>query len=97
MSEDGRVTPPEVMRDITLSGVTPLAGKGALDTWRAWTGPRHRSGIAVVLKAAPRSACKPSSGGVYMSQHFSLLVFGKAADGPARVRTGLGKSDCPGS
>jgi len=32
-----------------------------------------------------------------MSQHLSLLGFGKAAGGQAKVRTGLGKSDRPGS
>ena len=32
-----------------------------------------------------------------MSQHLSFPVFGKAAGGQAKVRTGLGKSDRPGS
>ena len=31
-----------------------------------------------------------------MSQHLGLLVQGKAADGHARLQTGLGESDRPG-
>ncbi len=32
-----------------------------------------------------------------MSQHLSFLGYGKAEGGHAKVRTGLGKSDRPGS
>ena len=32
-----------------------------------------------------------------MCQHLSFIGFGKATGGKAKVRTGLGKSDCPGS
>jgi hypothetical protein len=32
-----------------------------------------------------------------MSQHFSFTFEGKAERGKATVRTGFGKSDCPGS
>jgi hypothetical protein len=32
-----------------------------------------------------------------MSQDLSFLDYGKAAGGYARVRTGFGKTDCPGS
>jgi hypothetical protein len=32
-----------------------------------------------------------------MSQHFSFTSEGKAVRGKATVRTGFGKTDCPGS
>ena len=32
-----------------------------------------------------------------MSRHLSFTGYGKAAGGQAKVRTGLGKSDCPRS
>ena len=32
-----------------------------------------------------------------MNQHLSFIDCGKAVGGNAKVRTGLGKSDCPGS
>ena len=32
-----------------------------------------------------------------MNQHLSFLAGGQAAEGQAKVRTGLGKSDRPGS
>jgi hypothetical protein len=35
MSEEGRVTPAEGMRDISLPKVIPEVGKGALGIWRA--------------------------------------------------------------
>ena len=40
---------------------------------------------------------KPLEEGVYMSQHLSLISDGKAARIKATVRTGFGKTDCPGS
>ena len=44
-----------------------------------------------------KSDDKPSTNGVYVSQHLSLLEDGQVSDLPAKVRTGLGKSDRPGS
>jgi len=35
--------------------------------------------------------------GAYVSQHLSFLVCGKAVGGQAKFRTGLGRSDRPGS
>gem|GEM_PF-6874350 len=32
-----------------------------------------------------------------MNQHLSFIDSGKAVGGKAKVRTGLGQSDCPGS
>ena len=34
MSDEGRVTPSDEMRDISPLEVTPRVGKGALGTWR---------------------------------------------------------------
>ena len=45
----------------------------------------------------PGPTCKPYMRGAYVSQHLSFLVYGKAVGGQAKVRTGLGKSDRPGS
>jgi hypothetical protein len=35
MSYEGRVTPSEVMQDVTPVEVTPCPGEAALDKWRA--------------------------------------------------------------
>jgi hypothetical protein len=35
--------------------------------------------------------------GVYVCQHLSIAVVGKTHRGHAKVRTGLGKTRCPGS
>jgi hypothetical protein len=40
---------------------------------------------------------KPLEDGVYMGQHLSFTSEGKAVRVRATVRTGFGKSDCPGS
>jgi hypothetical protein len=40
---------------------------------------------------------KPLKEGVDMGQHLSLTSGGKAVRGKATVRTGFGKTDCPGS
>ncbi|MFH1627250.1 MAG: hypothetical protein ABIE47_00820 [Pseudomonadota bacterium] len=40
---------------------------------------------------------KPLEVGVYMGRHLSFISHGKAARVQATVRTGLGKSDRPGS
>jgi len=40
---------------------------------------------------------KPLEGGVDMSQHLSYTSEGKAVRVNATVRTGFGKTDCPGS
>jgi hypothetical protein len=39
---------------------------------------------------------KPLEEGVDMDQHLSLASDGKAMRGKATVRTGFGKTDCPG-
>ena len=81
MSDEGRVTPSDEMLDISLPEVTPEAGKGALGTWpfRDWS--RLRAGTTKSLNKGTSLARKPSTGGVYMRQHLSLLAFGKAAGG----------------
>ena len=40
---------------------------------------------------------KPLEDGVYMAQHLNFTSNGKAVRVDATVRTGFGKSDCPGS
>ena len=40
---------------------------------------------------------KPLEGGVYMGQHLNFTSDGKAVRVNATVRTGFGKTDCPGS
>jgi hypothetical protein len=89
--------PSDEVRDAPSCEVTPGTSKGALGTWRVLTDPGRRAGINRVIKDGPSPACKLVSGGVYASQHLSFLGGGKAAGGDARVRTGLGKSDRPGS
>ena len=89
--------PSDGVRDAPPYEATPRAGKGALGTWRALDGPGLWAGINRVIKDGPSPACKRVSGGVYGSQPLSFLGARKAAGGHARVRTGLGKSDRPGS
>ena len=48
-------------------------------------------------EARTKSGDKPHSSGVYVSLHLSLLAHRQAADLQAKVRTGLGKTDRPGS
>jgi hypothetical protein len=40
---------------------------------------------------------KPGRAGVHVDQHLSLALIGKALGGKAQVRTGIGKTDLPGS
>lgn len=62
-----------------------------VDWERAWTQSQANS-------ASPRVTGKLDIGGVDMSQHLSIPMFGKAVvRTSAKVRTGFGKSDYPGS
>ena len=45
MSDEGGVMPSDVVLDITPQEVAPVAGKGALGTWRALAGPGRRAGV----------------------------------------------------
>jgi len=83
------------MLDISPPEVTPEAGEGALGG--SGTGPDTALGQPGPLNTGTRLARKPTIGGEYMSQHLNLTMLGKAAGGQAKVRTGLGKSDRPGS
>ncbi len=89
--------PSDGVRDAATYEVTPGTSKGALGTWQALGQSRTPSRRSWTMKEGPRPACKPQSRGVYVCQHFSFLGSGKAAGGHARVRTGLGKTDRPGS
>ena len=72
--------PSDVMPDVTPHRVTPVAGKGALGTWRARARPRTLCrGRSAIYE--PRPVRKPPSRGVHMCQHSSLLGAGKAAGG----------------
>jgi len=44
MSDEGRVTPADMMPEIMLHEVTLSAGKGALGTWRVLASPGQRAG-----------------------------------------------------
>jgi hypothetical protein len=94
-SDDGGVTLAEVMGDITLGQVTPGPGKGALDTWRSRIGVGHRAGRT----NGTGRGCKPVGSGVDASQRLSFLPTGKAPQVycHAKIRTGLGRPDRPGS
>ncbi len=89
--------PSDGVQDAASYGVTPGASKGALGTWRALGQSRTPSRSSWTIKVGPSPACKPLPGGVYVCQHLSFLGSGKAAGGHASVRTGLGKTDRPGS
>ena len=77
--------------------ITPPSGKGALGTWRVLDSLGHRARVNYSIKDGPILTGKPTEGGVYMGQHLSFTSSGKAVRVHATVRTGLGKSDRPGS
>jgi hypothetical protein len=77
--------------------VTPASGKGALGTWRTLAGLGHSARKNQAIKDRSRLTGKPLEVGVYMGQHLSFTSNGKAVRVKATVRTGLGKSDRPGS
>jgi hypothetical protein len=98
MSEEGGVTPSDVKRGVTPDWVTPMKGKGTLGTWRFRKAGR-------LLDAEPeqgrpgtrrghrgteigRGVCDP----VLKPQQFWEALWRKA-----KVRTGFGKTDRPGS
>jgi len=89
--------PSEVVLDTTLGEITPRPGKAPLDTWRSLARPGLSAGVAEPLNRGLVPQCKPWLRGVDTCQRLSLLTLGKAVGGQARVRTGLGKSDRPGS
>ena len=97
MSDERGVVPSDVVQDATAQEVTPFVRKGALGTWRALASSGHRAGITVAIKDGPSPKCKPYMRGAYVSRHLSFLLYGKAVGGQAKVRTGFGKSDRPGS
>jgi hypothetical protein len=76
-SDDGGVTPAEVMGDITLVRVTPGRGKGALDIWRFSTSAGHWAG----RRSGTDLEDKPANRGVYASQRLSLRSSGKVSLG----------------
>ena len=77
--------------------ITPPSGKGALGTWRTLVSAGRRARLNYTIKFGSMLTGKPKEGGVDMGQHLSLTSFGKAVRVKATVRTGLGKSDRPGS
>jgi hypothetical protein len=89
--------PADEAPDASPRWVALSVGKGTLGTWRFWDQPEHSVGVAGTLKLGTSSECKPFTCGGNMSQHLSLHESGKASEGKAKVRTGLGKSDRPGS
>jgi hypothetical protein len=94
--------PSEVSREDTQARVAPEPGKGALGTRRPWivTAPRHRAGYMPYSLTHGKSRNKPEHAGVYAGQCLSLASPGKAPAwkcARAEARTGLGKSDRPGS
>ena len=82
---------------VVPAAVTPKLGKGALGTWRSRGGAWTQCQEKPTPEAGTSPIGKPTVAGVYVGQHLSLAAVGKAAGGKAKVRTGLGKSDRPGS
>ena len=75
----------------------PQSGKGALGTWRALDRSGHRARDNDSIKDGPSLTGKPLEEGADMGQHLSFTSDGKAVRVKATVRTGFGRSDCPGS
>ena len=96
MSEEGGVTLSEGGRNSLTTEVTPALCKGTLGTWRFQVAPGHRAGNSVTSKLGrdheqteiERGVCGPA------------LQLHRSREGSwrkAKVRTGFGKSDRPGS
>ena len=96
MSDEGGVMPSEVVLDTILGEITDQA-KHLWTPGGPWLVPDTVAGITESLKTGLVPQCKPWLRGVDTGQRLSLLNHGKAVGGQARVRTGLGKSDRPGS
>jgi hypothetical protein len=78
MSDEGGVIPSDVVREITLQEVTPVAGKGALGTWQTLTAPGLWAGINCVIKYGPRSLSENSLLIKYFpSKNWLKQVYGK--------------------
>ena len=75
----------------------PQSGKGTLGTWQALDRPGHRARDNDSIKDGSSLTSKPLEEGVYMGQHLSFTSEGKAVRVKAMVRTGFGRTDCPGS
>jgi len=97
MSDDEGVTPFQEARDAFIAAVTPPRCKGALGTWRSQGGARTQSRDRADSRSGDELLSKPATGGVYAGQDLSHAASGKAQQGKAKVRTGPGKSRCPGS
>ena len=95
--------PSDKMHDILPSAAIPGMGKGALDTRRFRCGNPHPDTELEQCEVVPRDedVSKPCTLKADSCQRLSLSVFGKAGVWKmacrAEVRTGLGKSDRPGS
>jgi hypothetical protein len=93
------LTPPEAAQDAAPDSVTPGPGEGALGAWRPL--PRDasglRAGLCAVRYVEASLWANRERAGVYASQRLSHSARGQAQRGQARVRTGLGKPDRPGS
>jgi hypothetical protein len=95
--------PSDKMLDILPSAAIPGMGKGALDTRRFCGGNSYPDTELEQYGAAPRDeeVSKPCTLKADACQRLSLCVLGKAGIQQmacrAEVRTGLGKSDRPGS
>jgi hypothetical protein len=79
------------------SKVTPEAGEGTLGTWRFGTGLGHRAEELPCPSKRTSIVANHGCVGRARGQPERFRPRGKAAMGKAKVRTGLGKSDRPGS
>ena len=89
--------PVQGMRDILPLEVTPEAGEGTLGTWRCRTGPRLCTGATGSLMSARASRANHGCTGRVRGQLVAFRTPWAGGEGTAKVRTGLGKTRCPGS
>jgi hypothetical protein len=85
------------MVDISPPEVTPEAGEGALGAWRFRTGPRLRTGSAGFLIEERASTANHGYTGRIGVSRQRFVPWWAGGEGTAKVRTGLGKTRCPGS
>src|SRR3990172_6838467 len=97
MSEDEGVTPFEVALEATPGEVTPRRGKGALGTWRSQGAPGRSAGRVQCPRRWDEPMGKPVTVGAYADQRLNRTAVWEGPWGKAKVRTGLGETDRPGS
>jgi hypothetical protein len=86
MSDEEGATPFHTTYSVVPPRVAPVAGKGALDTWRSRgrSDSRTQCRGLIAVWSWGETVSEPAAGGVYVRQRLSLTVDGKVTGGKPR-------------